>query len=205
MNVTVIIVSYNQPQLLADCVNSIRRFYPTLPMVVVDGSPPQSPCHTYAAGLRNQHTLVIQPGYNIGHGRGMVKGIGSCQTRFILLVDSDVVITCSGVIEQMVARLEASPKAYGIGPVVTVDRRGLMASTGVPYLHPHFAMIRRVAYQRHAPIIHHGAPLIRAMCDLKMKRLNYLIPFTSPCVVHRERGTRNLNPQEFHPRTWDRV
>src|SRR5688572_26552932 len=136
--ITAVIVSYNTPELLKECYNSIRRFYPELEVIIIDGSPPDSDCWKCAAWLNTaENTTVKNVEYNIGHGKGMNMGIGMVKTDYVLLIDSDVTIDYPNVLEEMVGYL-SKKNCYGVGQIVDVNEHGSNVSSGIKYLHPHF-------------------------------------------------------------------
>ncbi len=193
-NVTAIIVNYNTPDLLRDCVASIRKFYPCMDIVIVDGSEDDS----VSFSMRDKHTFTIPLRSNCGHGPGLNIGIRSTETDYVLLVDSDVTIDKPGVIEAM---LKLPLTAYGCGQVVEVNETGNNVHDGIRYLHPHFALIRRKAWDLYPPFINHGAPLLATM-----KMQPYIMNFpVGEFVTHKGRGTRVLNPKEFNVGNWDKV
>lgn len=221
-NITAIIVSYNTPDLLRNAIASVRRFYPTLPVIIIDGSPPDSECWMYCQMLGLEPNMIVKcVEYNIGHGNGMKMGISMVETEYFLLMDSDVEIKNEGCLEFMIEVFENSPKVYGFGNIVEVNKEGgnipneytvtdkaleISKPGAIPYLHPHFALIKKSMNLKYAPIINHGAPMIKAMVDLHEKKEDY--PAYWPVdewVVHHERGTRKLNPKEFNPGNWDNV
>lgn len=215
-NVTAIIVSYNTRDLLRDCYNSIRRFYPTMTVIIIDGSTPGNECCEYAKSISREYTVVKSLGYNIGHGKGMKMGIDLCKTEYFLLVDSDVAIKKEGVLERMLKYINLHEglligSTYGCGPYILVRPDGTnieidRIEEGLPYLHPHFALIRKSEYIKYPEIINHGAPMLNAMNGLKQAG-KIFIPFfeLDNYIYHAERGTRKLNPKEFHPKNWDKI
>lgn len=200
--VTGVIVSYMQKQLLKQCIESIRAHYPTLPLVIVDGSDYESPCYNYVTRLPDPHIKVLLAEGNIGHGRGLKWGIEHVQTPYFAMIDSDTVMKAPPF-DAMLSLLGDS--AYGCGLINRTDLQGNNHPNGpIEYLHPYFCLINKALYGQYSPPIHHGAPLIRTMIELRGKGL--LRPFNlSPYVVHLCRGTRSLNPEEFKPRNWERV
>lgn len=225
-NVTAIIVSYNTRDLLKACIESIRRFYPTLKIIVIDGSPPDSDCWQYVGGLEDNYTKVRLLEHNAGHGPGMVKGIELCETDYFLLCDSDVTINKPTVIEQPMSWLtdeRFGHEFYGCGKMIHINRFGsnipdpppiisnvVLWSPNdkdiIPYLHPHFAIINKDAYNLYDPIINHGAPMIKAMQSVKKNGPHRFLNFDwGDTITHHGRGTRALNPKEFNPANWDKV
>lgn len=204
-DVTGIIVSYNTKTLLRNCVDSIREFYPDLKLIIVDGSAKRNACYIYSKSLNSKTTRVINVEYNIGHGKGMKLGISVCPTKYFVLIDSDIIMT-GKPLERM--RRLMDYEYYGVGNIIGVDRNGNNCEgRSVKYLHPYFAMINKEIYIQHAPIIHHGAPMIDAMMDLHTnKKASLLRGFDlKDTVIHLGRGTRLLNPPDFNPRTWAKV
>lgn len=210
-NVTAIIVSYNTRDLLRNCVESIRKFYPTLKIIIIDGSPPDSDCWQYVAGLEDDNTKVRLLEHNGGHGPGMVKGIELCETDYFLLCDSDVEIKQNRSIERMMHYFNTKScdygrEIYGLGKVIQTDSLGNNTDYGIDYLHPHFALIKKDAYLKFDPIINHGAPLINAMLHICIAGGARVVNFpVENFIIHHERGTRALNPKEFNPANWDKI
>lgn len=254
-NVTGIIVSYNTPDLLKKCYDSIRKFYPSMKLIIIDGSPIGSDCYNYASSLSGTSTavvvvtdlsgkanrifhagdvvternfpignfkklisggyikikvtesdinIIVTPGYNIGHGNGMKMGISLCKTEYFLLIDSDVTIDKPGVIEEMMSCMEEN--YYGIGQIMQVNDKGMNVGEGIYYLHPHFALISKRAYEKFSPFINHGAPCISAMLDLN-ENMKYVIDSfpVHKYITHAERGTRKQRPSTFHSKHWDKI
>lgn len=197
-----IIVSYQAMNLLKECVDSLRKVHPELKILIVDGSIPGSKCYEYVRGIRDKNIRKVQVEYNIGHGNGMRLGINMTTEKYILLCDSDVVVK-KDCITTMHAIVDA--KTYGVGQVVKVNAKGENCKNGFDYLHPHFAMISRAQYYAHQKFIHHGAPLIKTMNEINKRKSARLKNFpVSRFVIHKERGTRALNPKEFDSKTWER-
>lgn len=222
-NITAIIVSYNTRDLLKACIESIRKFYPILKIIVIDGSPADSDCWQYCQTLLNNDMCATVKclEYNCGHGPGMVKGIELCETDYFLLCDSDVEILRAWTIQAMMEaaridlgirnaykKLEELPGEYfiyGVGDIQIVNESGSNSENGIYYLHPHFALINKNEYLKYDHIINHGAPMLKAMNSIQNKN-SFLAKFDlSNFITHHERGTRALNPKEFNPANWDKV
>lgn len=200
-NVTAIIVSYNTAQLLKECYESIRAFYPTMKCIIVDGSDRNDECYRYAKSIQQINDKTISVGRNIGHGNGMKLGIAEVRTDYFLLIDSDVTIDKSGVVEAMLERFLVY--TYGVGQVIKVNDKGMNDENGFNYLHPHFALIGTQEYFAFDPIINHGAPMLKAMISGAHELVDYFE--VSKYITHHERGTRKLNPRAFQPKFWDRI
>lgn len=202
-NVTGIIVSYNTRNLLSNCVTSIRKFLPSMNLIIIDGSAQNNPCFSFSKTLKNSNTKVLNVLHNIGHGKGMIAGINICETKYFLLIDSDIEMKENPLPEMM----KLIKNNYGVGQVVNVDKDGMNKEKGIKYLHPYFALINKEKYLKYSPILHHGAPMLQAMIDIKNKKKSKtLIDFPVEKYIHHlGRGTRVLNPKEFNPKNWDKI
>lgn len=203
-NVTAIIVSYNTADLLQKAVYSVRKYYPDMKIIIIDGSEPSNFCQNAVRELALQECINAKVlGYNIGHGKGLHMGLTLCETKYALLMDTDVTINCSGVIERL--RELFTENTFGVGKVLNVDRAGNNVVLGHKYLHPHFALISKEKYFKVRPAINHGAPLLLSMFDLPSHGYKLIDVCWGDNVTHHERGTRKLNPKEFHPKNWDKI
>lgn len=195
---TGLVVSYNTKELLQKAIASLRGFYPELPILIVDSSDPSNDCYEYTKGLPMWYDNIERiyiPG-NIGHGKGMDAGIKAIKSKYVLLFDSDIEML-KPCLEIMLDALELY--RYGVGQVITVDENGSNCEDGIQYLHPHFCIINRKRYFEYTPFVHHGAPLIKTMIDIdqhhSVNELHHLE--ISNFILHKGRGTRDLNPPEF--------
>lgn len=200
MNITAVTVVYNTPSLIKIAVKSIRKYYPTMPIVIIDGSPVGSECFLTTLAMMDKHTHVEHTHQNVGHGPGMCRAINMSKTPYILLFDSDIEMK-GRCLEQMMLKLTESQNVYGVGKVVKVDRYGINCSSGIPYLHPHFALISKRNYNKFFPFVHSGAPCIKAMIKLSQQRQIFVYDFpVENYVLHKERGTRNVISKEGRKR-----
>lgn len=119
-DVSVIIVNWNTRQYLLDCIASLRKetTASTLEIIVVDnGSHDDSP-----AALRDAFpdVTLIENGANLGFARANNIGFRVATGRYLCLVNTDV-IALDGVVDQLVAYLDAHPRVGIAGPR-TVNR-----------------------------------------------------------------------------------
>lgn len=207
ISVTGVVVNYCTPVEIHKAVTTLKKAYPSMKVIIVDGSPDESPGFNTCFRLSNQlhNTIHLPVGRNIGHGPGLVKGIGLVQTELILIFDSDTTLTNPGILEIMIECMSEREEVYGCGAIVVTNGTGVNANTGIQYLHPHFALIDRKTYWKYKPIINHGAPMIYAMNDIHKSGRDILIDFpVSDYVFHQGKVTRRLKPREFHPKNWDK-
>jgi hypothetical protein len=168
---------------------SIRKFHPTMPIIIIDGSTPGDPCQNYVQTLASEFTTVGLAGYNIGHGRGMDAAIAMCKTRFALIFDSDVVMIKSPV-EQMLAMMEDD--TYGVGYLEKTGFDGYEygaqphhRAQGFMYmLHPFFHLLQISEYYKFHKYVHHGAPCFKAALDIHTHGLTDKIIKRFPDLGH---------------------
>jgi GT2 family glycosyltransferase len=204
-DITGVVVSYNTKDLLERAYNSVRKFMPEMPIVIVDGSIENSDCYRYVRALKKRDKLVdiFQSGRNLGHGVGMDIGIRRAKTKYILIFDSDIEMMASPI-EEMMKILTHDDSIYGVGKIMIVDKKGINIDSskygeGIDYLHPYFQMINKSNYLKYHKYIHHGAPCIKTAKELKKKgHSSKLINFElDSYIAHDWRGTRKLFTRRF--------
>jgi hypothetical protein len=205
MNITGMTVTHNTADLLARAFNSVRKFHPEMPIIIIDGSDPRDPCYNYARTLAGEFTTIFSMGYNIGHGRGLVKGIAEMKTLYALIFDSDIEMMKSPV-EAMLAMME--PDTYGVGYIEHKTAWDGFEwgwpghntpGQWMPYLHPYFQLINLENYRKFHPYVHHGAPCYLAMLDIFKKGLSGKILKEFPGLGHSSGKGLNWTgaPREF--------
>ena len=186
---TAVVVNFNTPELISNCVKSIRLFY-EIPIIVVDGSNKEkhSAMMDMISGLKNLEVHHLER--NMCHGPGMQYGIERTKTKYALLMDSDAAMVKKGFVELCVSRMDEL--SYGAGLVMNLK-------FDIRYLHPYCALINMNVAAKYPMPINHGAPMIRIMKDIKERRENNLIdiPEIGDFVSHKWKGTRG-------PGTWPR-
>lgn len=189
-DITGITVVQDTKDLIECAYNSVRKFHPDMPIVIIDGSAPADPCASYVKSLASDVTTVVSLGYNIGHGRGMCKGIDLVKTPYALMFDSDIEMLKSPV-QAMCEMMEED--TFGIGYI-----EGKTAHDGfewgwprhntpgewMSYLHPFFQLINIRNYRKFYPYVHHGAPCYLTMLDIHKRGLSDKILKEFPGLGH---------------------
>lgn len=180
-SITGVTVSWNFTDLVKTSVGSIRKFHPTMQIIIVDGSPKNSECQRYVKGLPNEDENIISllVDHNIGHGLGMNLGIDYVETPFVLFFDTDIVMVKSPL-QGMLDMMEDDTYGCGYSEITAPDGHdwGVLPKhkkndePKVRYLHPYFQLIQVKEYRKYKPYIHHGAPAISAMWDIYKKGLS---------------------------------
>jgi len=205
-SVTGVVVNYCTPNETHKAVTSLKKCYPHMKIIIVDGSPNMTPGYFMCAHLANEmhKNIHIPVGRNIGHGPGLVKGIAVVQTPLALIFDSDIIVN-DKPLERMIELMNEREEVYGCGQVITTNTGGVNAASGIKYLHPHFALLDRKKYYEFRPFANHGAPMIAAMNDVHRTGKDLIIDFpVKQYVFHTEKVTRRLKPKEFNSRNWDK-
>lgn len=229
--ITGVTVSYNTKELLEKAISSIRKFYPKMKLIIVDGSNRSNPCYTYIQELANENTRVFHTDENIGHGRGLCIGINYINTPYFLTFDSDIEMMKSPL-QEMLDMIEED--TYGVGYIEPTDfgghewgsRKNKMNEGPMKYLHPYFCLIQKKEYDKLPPFIHHGAPAVNTMlaihrkgnADKVLKEFKGLghtassgwtwISEMREYILHNARGTRDTNLKSHLPEIpgkWEKV
>ncbi len=82
--VTMLVKTFMRPRTLYRLLTSVRRFYPALPIIVVDDSPDAQPIPG-----SNIETVILP--YDSGLSVGRMEGLKQVETPYILLLDDDFV------------------------------------------------------------------------------------------------------------------
>lgn len=175
--VTGITVSWNTKDLIERAYNSVRKFYPDMPIIIIDGSDKGDACADYVRGLASDITTIVQPGYNVGHGRGMCVGIDQAKTPYALIFDSDIELL-EPCISAMLAMMEED--TFGVGHIEKTGYDGFVYGVhaqharepGVMNLHPYFQLIDIRNYRKFHPYVHHGMPTYLTMLDIHKQGLS---------------------------------
>uniref|UniRef100_A0A6M3LX02 Putative glycosyltransferase n=1 Tax=viral metagenome TaxID=1070528 RepID=A0A6M3LX02_9ZZZZ len=191
--ITGITVCQNTKEFIQRAYESVRRFHPNMPIIIIDGSDPDDPCAEYVRGLQSTITTVVQPGYNIGHGRGMCMGIDMARTSHALIFDSDIEMLKSPV-NAMLAMMEADTFGVGYTEKTAPDgfewgaksASGDIHNKGEPMkmLHPYFQLINIANYHKFHPYVHHGAPCYLTALDIHKQGLSDRIIKEFPGLGH---------------------
>ena len=188
-DITGITVCSNTKDLIEQAYNSVRKFHPDMPIIIIDGSTPGDPCASYVKSLISDVTTVISLGYNIGHGKGMCMGIDYVKTKYALIFDSDIKMLKSPI-HTILEMMEED--TFGVGFIQKVAMDGFdygvksehKGKEWMPYLHPYFQLISIKNYKKFHPYVHHGAPCYLTMRDIHRRGLSNKILKEFPGLGH---------------------
>lgn len=168
---TGIVVVYNTKDYFMRAYESIRKFMPEMPMIIINGSDKWNLCYKYVASLAEQPlNFVYNVGYNIGHGRGLHYALERCSDDLALIFDSDIVMKKNPL--RAMNKL-MTPETYATGWMTYIGPDGYDYGTPgfnnrekIPYIHPYFMLLNVKLYFKFHRFVHHGAPCYKAMLDI---------------------------------------
>lgn len=180
-DITVLICQRKTKDLTSLCIESLLRFYPDIPILVVDGnSQDDSTSYLNMTAIKNPNITVWQRTGINSHGMTMDDAISKfIKTRYVLLCDSDIVLERGGLIEDMLDKFKVDSNLYAIGSIMLVTRSG--QACGPPkspddilrYAHPSFSIYDTKIYREiKAPFVDHGAPCVYNMIEAEKRNLN---------------------------------
>lgn len=191
--ITAVTVNYKTKDLIKQSVSQFRKYYPTMPLIIVDGSSYETSSDwIYRFGKTDQNTTCLFNTFNLHHGPSLHAGILLARTEIIFTFDSDTFIVKAGLIEAMYDKVSRTKEWYGIAVVDPVNRKGFDQANGkIKYINPRCTLINKKQYLKFKPFIKHGAPCIDAMIDLHDKEQDHLlINFDYwPYIKHEFKGT----------------
>lgn len=194
LDTTAVVVNYKTKHLIKKAVQSFRRYYPSVPLILIDNNS-QDGSSEWCNKQAGEHTTVIICTSNIGHGPALDLGIKQAKTRYVFTFDSDVVFNRGGFLEKM--QSVAGRENYAVGWLRWVNRNGVSsrnknATWLCPYIHPHAALYDRDIYLTLKPFNHKGAPCADNMHDAKSKGIRVAGFPVENFVTHLVAGTRRM-------------
>ncbi|MEJ2667396.1 MAG: glycosyltransferase family 2 protein, partial [Deinococcales bacterium] len=111
--VSVVIVHHRVPEVLAEALERLRRHAPRAEIVLVDTAPDEAVVARASAALPHL-TIVRAPNHSYAYAVDL--GLKRARRRLALLMNADVYLQ-AGVVERLVAALEAHPRAAAAAPL----------------------------------------------------------------------------------------
>jgi len=166
--VTFVICQKNTKSTIQLALESIYRFYPDVNVIVMDDNSNDD------SVLYLQYMLLMKPNLRVYWNKGELFGHGNAmdfaicelvKTEFVMMMDSDVIITRGGFLEQMLNSYSTNPKLYGIGTLQISSYKNnggepIDIPDIVPYGSPNLCMYHVPTYLELPPALTDGTPLI---------------------------------------------
>jgi glycosyltransferase involved in cell wall biosynthesis len=193
--VTMVIVNHRTPDLLRQSADSLKRYYPSLPLHLVDngsGDDSVRVMEEFAARFPDSTSLQFNR-RNIHHGPAMDQALRRLESPYVLFFDSDSTMIRGGIVEVMLQQLEARSEHYIAGQQIYLDRRGFDVTMETPgaisYIRPICMLVKSELYLTLPPFERHGAPCLRNVVAAQERGLKLVQVPIDEFVQHRGRGT----------------
>jgi N-acetylglucosaminyl-diphospho-decaprenol L-rhamnosyltransferase len=111
--VAAVIVDFHAETALGECVESLHLNGVEDIVVVENGEPGSA-----VSVLTDRAVRVVEPGVNLGYGRGANRGVALVEGREFVLISNPDVVVHHGAVAALVAALDAQPKAAVVGPQI---------------------------------------------------------------------------------------
>lgn len=193
-DVTAVIVNYNTPDLTRRSVESLRRFYPTLGLLIVDNGSDAATLEVLHA-LRDRHaatTRLHRNDRNLFHGPAMDQAIRMAGTAYAFVLDSDCELTRPGLLEELLRVASTDDRIYAIGHKIGMDGRGFdcpLTDEAIAYIRPYCMLLRKEIYCALPRFVHHGAPCLENMRAAVAQGYRLKDFPVLDFVIHEGRGT----------------
>jgi GT2 family glycosyltransferase len=193
-SVTAVLINFQTPDLTRRAVSSLRRWYPEVPLLLIEnGSRDESPSllHALADASRTTTELLCNP-RNIHHGPAMDQALQRLTTEEVFFLDSDCTLLGGGILERLGEALHAHDLNYAAGKRIFMNSRGFDVSPGPgahPYIRPFCMLMRRRHYFTLPPFERHGAPCLTNMIAAASSGLRLIDVHLDDLVQHEGRGT----------------
>lgn len=106
-----VVVDYHAEDALGECVDSLRANDVAQVVVVENGEAGSSP-----PALAGRDVILVEPGLNLGYGRGVNRGVAAAPPSLYLVVSNPDVIVHDGAVATLCAYLDAHPEVGLVGP-----------------------------------------------------------------------------------------
>lgn len=195
-DVTVLICQNKTYDLIRLTIESLLTFYPTIKIVVADNSP-NDRSGQWLRYKSTKHTNLQVVSGDKSHGVAMHTAIiRDVETKYVLLLDSDVIFKRHGVIELMHSNMINHPflndkEIIASGSLMNVTNSN--DACGPPkdesdilrYIHPSVGMYNVEMYKQYnANFVDHGAPCVYVMQEARRKQHEVVGVNVADYVLH---------------------
>jgi len=111
--VSAVVVDYHADDVLGGCIDSLRANGITDVVVVENGAPGSTP-----PALNGRMVTLVEPGLNLGYGRGVNRGAAEANATPYLLVSNPDVVVHDGAVATLLAALEGNTHCAVAGPKI---------------------------------------------------------------------------------------
>ena len=191
---TAVIVNFRTPTLTRRALRTLRSFYPDLHLLIIDNGSRDGSLEDLSqlTRLHPETTTLLANKRNIHHGPAMDQALKTLDSKYVLFLDSDCVVSRGGFLEEMVDLCGSEASRYAVGKMIWMNGRGFDAPVqagGHPYIRPVCMVIKRELYLTLPPFERHGAPCLKNMLAARKKTLGLIDFPIEDYVLHEGRGT----------------
>lgn len=201
-NITVLICQRNTNDLIRLSLESLLRFYPDIPVVIMEGgSTDDSLFYLRYKSILHPNLKIVEGKDNTSkftsHGVTMHEAMKHhIKTKYVLLMDSDVIVERGELIEEMLSEFKRDELLYAIGSLMLVSRSGYACGSPknendvLRYAHPSFSIYDVKKYHEVGkPFTDHGAPCVYSMMEAEKKGLHIVYYPVDKYVSHLSGGS----------------
>lgn len=178
-DITILVCQRNTPELIRLCLESILRFYPDIPIVVMDDySTDDSIWYLKYKEITNSNIKIFNWTGLHSHGQIMDAAINEAiPTKYVLTMDSDTILFRGGWIEDLLEQFKDNDNLYATGTRMYVTRSNDCVgepkddSDAVAYAHPSCSVLRTDIYKTLPPAANHGSPFCYNMMEAEKRGL----------------------------------
>jgi hypothetical protein len=154
-----------------------------MPLLLIDNSNyDEASEQLFQFAQADTNTTCIFNTFNMHHGPSMDLGLNVLKTPWVFIMDSDLLIMRSNLVEEMHKTTLDKDNWLAVGNLCYVDERGInlrgadqQRSDAIRYCNPKCMLVNRYEYLKHLPCILHGAPMIHTMKDIKLSGEEHLL------------------------------
>lgn len=192
MDVTTVIINFQTPDLLQVAVNTFKKEYPEVPLLIVDnGSKDESVEAIQILTSQQPNTTSLFLDKNVYHGPAMDLVLRDhISTAYTFFLDSDTETHKAGFLEKMIT-LASAQNIYAVGETITINNRGFKDEEGFKVLMTPFMLIKTGLYKQFPSFVHHGQPTIHNFREAQEQGLKLAEFPVSDYIFHHWRGTAN--------------
>jgi len=130
IDVSVIILNFNTKKLTIDCIRSVYKFTKKVnfEIIAIDNASVDGSSKSLSRFAKNKNFTLIKNNKNVGFGRGNNQGIKISKGRYILLLNSDTILT-EDSISTLVRFMDGNEKS-GIASCRLLNADGTNQSSG---------------------------------------------------------------------------
>ncbi|MHB1682086.1 MAG: glycosyltransferase family 2 protein [Bacilli bacterium] len=127
--IDIVVVSYNTRDILLACLNSLRIYTPEDHRIIVVDNGSQDATVQAVRTLAWENLSIIANNDNYGYAKACNQGIAAGDSPFIILLNSDIIVT-QGWLAPLLQCMQQDSRTAVVGPKL-VDQRGRITGAGI--------------------------------------------------------------------------